>query len=242
MQLPFITGPEKITPQLRGSNTKTKEIKLCHKSIFLLLNGKSLAVTLMVRKAKVNDLHVGEWKQVLDACPKRTRLVWKDIYTQMRKRIDDINKKAEELELDHSRPLEEQDPIIRVSLVVTRKRKSADELHDYFKQDFISINDFRELNNDMLYTVQEIFHILHQGPGMDDLARTFSSLLVVEVDKRNLHPNKQTRFRNLRTSPKKEFQFSLVSNAKLNDVDLLLEAETKCFSSRRFTCQEKDML
>ncbi|GJV45805.1 hypothetical protein Tco_1430341, partial [Tanacetum coccineum] len=33
--------------------------------------------------------------------------------------------------------------------------------------------------------------------------------------------------------------FSLVGNSKLNDVDLLLEAETKCFSSRRFTRREK---
>ncbi|GJW76414.1 hypothetical protein Tco_0138096 [Tanacetum coccineum] len=61
------------------------------------------------------------------------------------------------------------------------------------KKDFISINDFGELNVDMLYIVQEIFHILHQGPGMEDLARNFSSLLVVKVDKRNLNLNKQIR-------------------------------------------------
>ncbi|GJV39537.1 hypothetical protein Tco_1417977 [Tanacetum coccineum] len=60
-------------------------------------------------------------------------------------------------------------------------------------QDFISINDFGDLNNDMLYDVQEIFHILHQGPGVDDIARTFNSFLLVEVDKRNLNQIKQIR-------------------------------------------------
>ncbi|GJU83813.1 hypothetical protein Tco_1291359 [Tanacetum coccineum] len=35
--------------------------------------------------------------------------------------------------------------------------------------------------------------VLHKGLGMDDLARTFSSLLVAEVDKRNLNPNKQMK-------------------------------------------------
>nr|GEU49032.1 hypothetical protein [Tanacetum cinerariifolium] len=36
-----------------------------------------------------------------------------------------------------------------------------------------------------------------------------------------------------------ELQFSLVGKSKLNDVDLLLEAEMKCFSSRSFTRREK---
>ncbi|GJR45082.1 hypothetical protein Tco_1313185 [Tanacetum coccineum] len=41
--------------------------------------------------------------------------------------------------------------------------------------------------------VLEIFFRLHQGPGLDDHARTFSSLLLAEIDKRNLNPLKQTR-------------------------------------------------
>ncbi|GKE26718.1 hypothetical protein Tco_1442102 [Tanacetum coccineum] len=43
----------------------------------------------------------------------------------------------------------------------------------------------------MLYTVQEIFFRRHQGPGLSDHARTFSSLLLAEVNKRNLNPLKQ---------------------------------------------------
>ncbi|GJT88113.1 hypothetical protein Tco_1069830 [Tanacetum coccineum] len=61
------------------------------------------------------------------------------------------------------------------------------------RKDFVNIEDFEELNNEMLYNVQEIFFRLHQGPGQNDLARTFSSPLVDEVKKRNLNPNKQMR-------------------------------------------------
>ncbi|GJZ34069.1 hypothetical protein Tco_0579505 [Tanacetum coccineum] len=41
--------------------------------------------------------------------------------------------------------------------------------------------------------VFEIFFRRHQGLGLDDHARTFSSLLLAEVDKRNLNPLKQMR-------------------------------------------------
>ncbi|GKC68957.1 hypothetical protein Tco_1114840 [Tanacetum coccineum] len=40
---------------------------------------------------------------------------------------------------------------------------------------------------------KEIFFRLHQGLGHDDHARTFSSLLLAEIDKRNLNPLKQMR-------------------------------------------------
>ncbi|GJV40893.1 hypothetical protein Tco_1419333, partial [Tanacetum coccineum] len=137
----------------------------------------------------------------------------------MRKRIDDFNSLGEQLELDHTCPLKELDPITRLNKLAKSKRKNLDELQDYLKstkryklyvqfndhpainvlnestlgmnlfnaphrQDFININDFGELNNDMLYNVQEIFHRLHRGPGKDDIARTFSSFRLVEVDKR----------------------------------------------------------
>ncbi|GJY57796.1 hypothetical protein Tco_0457688 [Tanacetum coccineum] len=37
------------------------------------------------------------------------------------------------------------------------------------RQDFVSIEDFEDLSNEMMYTVQEIFFRLHQGPGINDL-------------------------------------------------------------------------
>ncbi|GJV93764.1 hypothetical protein Tco_1541577 [Tanacetum coccineum] len=63
--------------------------------------------TEVIYNFKVSDFHVGEWKNVLDAFPKRTRARWKDIYTQMRQRLDDVNKTAKELKQDLSCPLEE---------------------------------------------------------------------------------------------------------------------------------------
>ncbi|GJX22233.1 hypothetical protein Tco_0226678 [Tanacetum coccineum] len=86
---------------------------------------------------KASDLHLGEWREVMEACPKR--------------------------------------------------------IGNDGKQDFATIKDFRDFPNTMLYTVQEIFFRLHQGPGLDDHARTFSSLLLTKIDKRNMNPLKQMR-------------------------------------------------
>ncbi|GKC69681.1 hypothetical protein Tco_1115564 [Tanacetum coccineum] len=89
--------------------------------------------TKIIYNFKINDLHMGIWKEVLDACPKRTRDGWNIIYTKMRQKLDDIHKTEQERELDLSRPLEEQDPIIKLNLLAKTKRKNADDLHDYFK-------------------------------------------------------------------------------------------------------------
>ncbi|GJY26311.1 hypothetical protein Tco_0401037 [Tanacetum coccineum] len=135
--------------------------------------------------------------------------------------IDDINKTAEELELDHNCPLEEQYSIIKLNMLAKRKRKNIDDLHDYFK----STKRYKE-------SVQYNDH-----PAGTMLNETFSTSKTKEV-----FTSVYVAVQKLKTKPKKEFQFSLVGNAKMNDVDLLLEAESKCFSSKRFTRREKDML
>ncbi|GJW01083.1 hypothetical protein Tco_1556334 [Tanacetum coccineum] len=65
--------------------------------------------------------------------------------------------------------------------------------NSYHRQDFVTIEDLIDFSNTMLYTVQGIFFRLHQGLGLDDHARTFSSLLLAEIHKRNLNPLKQMR-------------------------------------------------
>ncbi|GJT63776.1 hypothetical protein Tco_1015256 [Tanacetum coccineum] len=91
--------------------------------------------------------------------------------------------------------MSKQDPIIKLNDLARKKRKHADDIHDYFRstkrQDFVSIEDFEDLSNEMMYIVQEIFFMLHQGTDINDLARTFSTFLVAEVEKRNLNPSKQ---------------------------------------------------
>ncbi|GJX54075.1 hypothetical protein Tco_0282444 [Tanacetum coccineum] len=118
------------------------------------------------------DLHLGEWREVVKACP---------------------NKKG----IDLDRPLTEQDPLDRLNDLANKKRKHADDIHDFFRAN-------KRLNSSVQYKdhpvgtvlnepVIEIFFRIHQGPGLDDHARTFSSLLLAEIDKRNLNPLKQMR-------------------------------------------------
>ncbi|GJT61110.1 hypothetical protein Tco_1004643 [Tanacetum coccineum] len=125
-------------------------------------------------------------------------------------------------------PLSKQDLLEKLNDLANKKRKHADDIHDYFKAnrmlkssvlyedhlagtvlnkpvlgmimfnsyhrlDFITIEDLKDFSNNMLYTVQEIFFRRHQGLRLNDHARTFSSLLLAEVDKRNLNPLKQMR-------------------------------------------------
>ncbi|GJX24462.1 hypothetical protein Tco_0228907 [Tanacetum coccineum] len=107
--------------------------------------------------------------------------------------MEKVHKTEQDLEIDFTKPLGEQDPIIKLNDLARKKRKHADDIHDYFRQDFVSIEDFGDFTNEMVYTVQEIFFRLHQGPGKYDHTRTFSSLLLSKVDKRNLNPLKHMR-------------------------------------------------
>ncbi|GJT88923.1 hypothetical protein Tco_1070640 [Tanacetum coccineum] len=114
-------------------------------------------------------------------------------------RMDYIYTTEVELGIKLDIPLSKQDPLDKLNDLANKKRKHADDIHDYFKvnkrlkQDLVTIEDFRDFSNTMLYTVKEIFFRLHQGTGLDDHARTFNSLLLVEIDKRNLNPLKQIR-------------------------------------------------
>ncbi|GJT44249.1 hypothetical protein Tco_0952964 [Tanacetum coccineum] len=114
--------------------------------------------------------------------------------------MDFIHTTEAELGINLDIPLSKQDPLNKLNDFANKKRKHADDIYDYFKankrlksSDFVTIEDFRDFPNTMLYTIQEIFFRLHQGPGLDDHARTFSSLLLAEIDKRNLNPLKQMR-------------------------------------------------
>ncbi|GJU80551.1 hypothetical protein Tco_1282916 [Tanacetum coccineum] len=80
----------------------------------------------------------------------------------------------------------------------------------YHRQDFVTIEDFRDSPNTMLYTVQEIFFRLHQAPSasalqvLRRLGSIFTSVYAVE--------------QKLKKDSWKELQFSLVDNSMLNIV------------------------
>nr|GFA13217.1 hypothetical protein [Tanacetum cinerariifolium] len=85
--------------------------------------------------------------------------------------------------------LTKKDPLGRLNDLVNKKRKHAADIHDYFKA-----------NKRFKSSVQCKDHlpgtVLNEpilGPELDDHVRTFSSLLLAEVDKRNLNPLKQMR-------------------------------------------------
>ncbi|GJR24559.1 hypothetical protein Tco_0973086 [Tanacetum coccineum] len=48
-------------------------------------------------------------------------------------KLDALHQIEAKLELDLSKPLEEQDPIVKLNLLTKKKRKNDDDLHDYFK-------------------------------------------------------------------------------------------------------------
>nr|GEW85827.1 hypothetical protein [Tanacetum cinerariifolium] len=79
------------------------------------------------------------------------------------------------------------DPLDKLNDLTNKKRKHADDFHDYFKA-----------NKRLMSSVQCEDHLpgtvlneLVLGLGLDDHARTFSSLLIAEINKRNLNPLKQ---------------------------------------------------
>ncbi|GKB25674.1 hypothetical protein Tco_0865075 [Tanacetum coccineum] len=84
--------------------------------------------------------------------------------------LDNLHKIEEELELNFSKPLD----LLKTSVqfadhragTVLNEPSLGMILFNFSKrQDFISIEYFEELNNEMLYYVKEIFFRLHQGPG-----------------------------------------------------------------------------
>nr|GEX29821.1 hypothetical protein [Tanacetum cinerariifolium] len=121
------------------------------------------------------------------------------VYREDGTRMDYIHMSEVELGINLDIPLSKQDPLDKLNDFANKKRKHVDDIHDYFKankrlkQDFVTIEDLKDFSSTMLYTVQEIFFRQHQGLRLDDHARTFSSLLLAEVDKRNLNPLKQMR-------------------------------------------------
>ncbi|GKC19481.1 hypothetical protein Tco_1021631 [Tanacetum coccineum] len=92
-----------------------------------------------------------------------------------------------ELGIDLDRPLSEQDPLDRLNDLANKKRKHDDDIHDFFRAN-------KRLKSSVQYEDHPADTVLNEPVlGLDDHARTFSSLLVAKIDKRNLNPLKQMR-------------------------------------------------
>ncbi|GKA58382.1 hypothetical protein Tco_0757570 [Tanacetum coccineum] len=112
-------------------------------------------------------------------------------------RMDYIHTTEAELGINLDIPLSKQDPLDKLNDLANKKRKHDDDIHDYFKankrlKSSVKYKDHLPgtvLNEPAL----EIFFRLHQGPAVDDHARTFSSLFLAKIDMRNLNLPKQMR-------------------------------------------------
>ncbi|GJV37952.1 hypothetical protein Tco_1410429 [Tanacetum coccineum] len=82
---------------------------------------------------KASDLHLGEWREVMKACPNRTGKGWETIYKQIGTRMDYIHTTEAELGINLDIPLSKQDPLDKLNDLANKKRKHADDIHDYFK-------------------------------------------------------------------------------------------------------------
>ncbi|GJX46694.1 hypothetical protein Tco_0271884 [Tanacetum coccineum] len=103
--------------------------------------------------------------------------------------MDYIYKTKAELGINFDIPLSEHDPLNKLNDLVNKKRKHVDDIHDYFKAN-------KRLKSSVQYEDHLAGTVLNEpvlGPRFDDLAKTFSALLLAEIDKRNFNPLKQMR-------------------------------------------------
>ncbi|GJT43035.1 hypothetical protein Tco_0951750 [Tanacetum coccineum] len=116
---------------------------------------------------------------------------------EIQKKMDYIHATEAELGNELDIPLSEHDPLNKLNDLANKKRKHVDDIYDYFrasKRLKSSVqNEDHPTSIVLNEPVLEIFFRRHQGPGLNDHARTFSSLLLAEIDKRNLNPLKQMR-------------------------------------------------
>ncbi|GKA18318.1 transcription factor LHW-like protein isoform X1 [Tanacetum coccineum] len=193
---------------------------------------------------KASDLHLSEWREVVKACSNRIGAGWSTLYGQIKTRMDYLHKTEAELGIDLEKPLQEHDPLDRLNELARKKRKHANDIHDFFRstkkyKSSIQYGDLPAgtvLNEPSL----EILFRLHQGPGIDDHVRTFSSFLLAEEEVVGsvAEPFSLSLDLNIKSPKYKQtedssaciveetsasvLRFSLVENSKLNDVDLLL--------------------
>ncbi|GKB25253.1 hypothetical protein Tco_0864654 [Tanacetum coccineum] len=159
----------------------------------------------IIPEFKASDLHLGEWREVVTACPNKKGKGWTSIYKQIQERMDYLRTTEAELGIDLDRPLSEQDPLDRLNDLANKKRKHADDVHDFFRAN-------KRLKLSVQYEDYPAGTVLNEPvlETEEDLSKSFSPAWL--------------------TIPSWTMSISLT------------EVEMKCFTSRRFTRREKDML
>ncbi|GJW20476.1 hypothetical protein Tco_0031098 [Tanacetum coccineum] len=85
----------------------------------------------LIPNVKVSDLHLAEWREVVQACPDRKEKGWKNIYGLIKTRMEYLNQTEKELKIDFNKPLKEQDPLNELNDLADKKRKRTGDLKDH---------------------------------------------------------------------------------------------------------------
>ncbi|GJX78299.1 hypothetical protein Tco_0325110 [Tanacetum coccineum] len=85
----------------------------------------------VIANLKVSDLHLAEWREVVQTCPDRKEKGWKTIYGLIKTRMEYLDQTEEELKIDFNKPLKEQDPMNELNELANKKRKRTSELKDH---------------------------------------------------------------------------------------------------------------
>ncbi|GJS05787.1 hypothetical protein Tco_0322295 [Tanacetum coccineum] len=64
----------------------------------------------IIQNFKASDLHLSEWREVMNVCPKRTGAGWTTIYSQINQRMINLHKTKAELNWTSTNPLENKIP------------------------------------------------------------------------------------------------------------------------------------
>ncbi|GJT82774.1 hypothetical protein Tco_1057116 [Tanacetum coccineum] len=85
----------------------------------------------VIANFKVSDLHLAEWREVVQTCPDRKEKGWKTIYRLINTRMEYLDQTEKELKIDFNKPLKEQDPLNELNELANKKRKRTSDLKDH---------------------------------------------------------------------------------------------------------------
>ncbi|GJW19616.1 hypothetical protein Tco_0027052 [Tanacetum coccineum] len=85
----------------------------------------------VISNHKVSDLHLAEWREVIQAYPDKSEKGWKTIYDLVKTRLDQLTQTEKELKIDLNKPLKEQDPPNKLNELANKKRKRTSDLKDH---------------------------------------------------------------------------------------------------------------
>ncbi|GKB48030.1 hypothetical protein Tco_0898783 [Tanacetum coccineum] len=161
---------------LSGSMVESSRIKKVKKFDFVTEDGKHIHLT----EEQINQQKKIEEEAKAEAAKRES---------EIGTRMDYIHTTEAEQGINLDIPISKQDPLNKLNNLANKRRKHADDIHDYFKAN-------KRLKSSVQYKDHLLGTMLNKpvfGPGLDDHARTFSSFLLAKIDKRNLNPLKQMR-------------------------------------------------